>query len=324
MSPTVSVIIPTRGRPEQVVGAIHSVLAQQLAEPDTLEILVILDGPDETTARALQALLDPRIVTIELPTRRGHATARNAGIEASSGLWCAFLDDDDTWLPDKLCLQLSAARHAVAHGTVHPVVGCIVRARAQHAHMLWPARFPGPDEPIADYLYGRSGWRSIMSGYTLMQTSMILLPTPLAKRIPFRAGMRRHADPDWLLRLQAQPGVRFVFPPTDRPLAEWNLTSSGRVSSSGDYRYSIHWARRHAKELGPRAIAGFLTGPAAHIASQIPSASARRRAFVTLLREAVQEGEPAVWDLAALAVKYLGIQNWRGRTKPARRSGESV
>lgn len=318
MTPVVSVIIPTRCRPEQVVVAVRSVLAQRQIDPESIEVLVILDGPDLLTSQALRDVQDHRIRVIELPLRRGHAAARNAGIRASLGQWCAFLDDDDTWLPNKLNQQLIATRQAMDEGATHPVVGCIVRASTAGEEMLWPARLPNSDETIADYLYARTGWRSILSGHTLIQTSMILLHAALARRVPFRAGMRRHADPDWLMRLQHEPGVRFVFPSIHLPLAEWNLSGTGRVSSTGDYRYSLLWARRHAKELGPRALAGFLTGPAAHVASQITESKMRRRAFAALLREAFEAGEPTLWDIAALTVKYLGLQNWRHRSKPSR------
>ena len=315
MIPTVSVIIPTRNRPGQLVAAVRSVLAQRLESPDTLEVIAVIDGPDNATVNALTGIADSRVRTIQLPTQRGHATARNAGIAKALGHWSAFLDDDDLWYPEKLTTQLMTARKALDQGIIHPIVGCIVCAKAHDAEMLWPVRVPLNSEPIAEYLYARSGWRSILSGHTLLQTSMILLQTDIARRVGFRGGMRRHADPDWFLRLQRIEGVRFLFPETSTPLADWNIAGSNRVSSSGDYRYSMLWARRHAKDLGPRAMAGFLTGPAAHIASHIPVSSYRRRAFAVLLRETVDTGDPSIWDFAAILVKYLRIQDWRKRLR---------
>ena len=38
----------------------------------------------------------------------GWLRARNRGIEAASGTWIAFVDDDDLWAPDKLAAQLAA------------------------------------------------------------------------------------------------------------------------------------------------------------------------------------------------------------------------
>ncbi len=316
MMPTVSVIIPTRGRPKQVCEAVASALDQRMPEGESVEVVVVQDGTDPETTEALNAFQSERLRVLLLPRQRGHATARNEGIRQAHGQWCAFLDDDDTWMPAKLAKQLEVAKQLVDDGVMHPVVGCVVLAVTEQREMQWPSRAPVLGEEIGSYLYTRRGWRSILSGHTLMQTSMVMLPTALAKSISFRGGMRRHADPDWFLRLQLAEGVRYVIPMEEGPLARWNLCGSHRVSASGDWRYSLVWARRHANELGPRAVAGFISGPAAHIASGIPGGPARRRAFRVLLREMYELGEPSFWDLMAFAVKYTRLQSWRACWKP--------
>ncbi|RNC81886.1 MAG: glycosyltransferase family 2 protein [Phycisphaera sp.] len=318
MTPTVSVIIPTRGRPKQVCEAVESVLNQQLPDRESVEVIVVQDGPDSETTEALSAIQSERLRIVSLPCRRGHATSRNVGIREAQGKWCAFLDDDDSWMPEKLAKQLEIARQLVDDGALYPVVGCVVLAVTEQLEMQWPSRGPWPGEEIGSYLYARRGWRSVLSGHTLLQTSMVMLPTALARNVSFRGGMRRHADPDWFLRLQGVEGVRFVIPMEAGPLARWNLGGIHRVSASGDWRYSLVWARRHARELGPRAVAGFLSGPAAHIASGMPGRSSRRRAFKVLLREMFDLGEPGFWDLLALVVKYTRMQNRRPRSRLGR------
>ena len=53
--PAVSVVVPTRGRPDLVVRAVGSVLRQTM--PD-LEVVVVVDGPDDATHASLAAIDD--------------------------------------------------------------------------------------------------------------------------------------------------------------------------------------------------------------------------------------------------------------------------
>ena len=83
-----SVIIPTRNRPQYVVQAVESVLAQQNV---SLEILIVDDGNI-----TLPAFTDGRI-KIQSNQQRGPVPARNLGVAAAQGNSMAFLDDDDWW-----------------------------------------------------------------------------------------------------------------------------------------------------------------------------------------------------------------------------------
>src|SRR5947209_1576391 len=105
----VSVVIPTRNRPEMLSAAIDSVLAQTFTD---YEIVVVINGPDNAaTPKTFEAAAGCRIVRIE---RAGIATALNAGIEAAQGEWIAFLDDDDLWEPKRLEAELDFADTAAA------------------------------------------------------------------------------------------------------------------------------------------------------------------------------------------------------------------
>lgn len=50
---------------------------------------------------------DPRLRVVRLPGRRGAAGARNAGLAEATADLVAFLDDDDTWAPDKVARQVA-------------------------------------------------------------------------------------------------------------------------------------------------------------------------------------------------------------------------
>ncbi|MEM8998414.1 MAG: glycosyltransferase, partial [Acidobacteriota bacterium] len=103
-APQVSAVIPAWNRPRRVLEAAASVLAQ--TRP-VLEVLVVDDGSTDGTAAALAGLRSPAVRVVSAP-HRGVSAARNVGIERARGQWLAFLDSDDTWLPEKLERQLAA------------------------------------------------------------------------------------------------------------------------------------------------------------------------------------------------------------------------
>lgn len=299
--PRVSVIIPTFNRPDRVVRALRSVLAQSMSD---LEAIVVVDGRDEASIAALGQLNDTRLI-VHVPDRHlGNAGARNAGVRLAGAGWTAFLDDDDLWLPRKLEVQLETAEPRLC---AWPLVACRMRVRTESAELTWPRRTPRTGEPIGDYLYRR---RSLLSGDGLVQTSMVLTRTELVRRVTFTEGLERHVDPDWLLRVAAEPGVELVFPDDPAPLAVWDIANDRpRVSRSPDWRYSLQWARDRRQLLSPRAYAGFLTGPV----SQSAARARQWRAFATILNEAARRGSLRPIDLVAHAANYIATDRMRSR-----------
>ncbi|MBT0770546.1 glycosyltransferase family 2 protein [Kineosporia sp. J2-2] len=98
----VSVVVPTRDRPELLARAVRAVLAQQYA--GAIECIVVFDQsdthiPDVPTGplRTLRVLRNTRTP--------GLAGSRNTGYLAASHPVVAACDDDDEWLPGKLVAQ---------------------------------------------------------------------------------------------------------------------------------------------------------------------------------------------------------------------------
>jgi glycosyltransferase involved in cell wall biosynthesis len=104
--PTISVVVPTRGRARFLHLALGSALRQREVD---LEIVLVDDGSPEEVHPRLRGLDDERIRVVSHEHPQGVSAARNTGISASQGEWVAFLDDDDLWSPEKLSQQLSAA-----------------------------------------------------------------------------------------------------------------------------------------------------------------------------------------------------------------------
>src|SRR5215475_11016084 len=108
--PDVSVVIPTLARPDLVARAVRSALAQTV---ENIEVIVVIDGPDDETPPALAAIGDARLRVVQLAERGGAPNARNSGVRAALAPWTALLDDDDEWLPNKLEIQLDLAKNAL-------------------------------------------------------------------------------------------------------------------------------------------------------------------------------------------------------------------
>ena len=220
-APDVSVVIPTRSRPELVTRAVRSALAQTV---DDIEVIVVIDGPDDETRTALAAVTDARLRVVELPEQGGAPNARNAGVREARAPWTALLDDDDEWLPDKLAVQLELADAATVPS---PIVACRLINRTPRAEFVMPRRLPAAGEPLSEYLTLRRG---LFHGDGFIQTSTILAPTDLLRRVPFTVGLRRQQELDWTLRALSHDGVDLVI--AAEPLVVWHRTRTGRASAS--------------------------------------------------------------------------------------------
>ncbi|MFN8075523.1 MAG: glycosyltransferase [Kineosporiaceae bacterium] len=99
-SPLVSVVTAVRNRPHQVLHAIASVVAQTMPH---WELIVVDDGSSDATPDVVAeiAAREPRVRLLRRPAS-GVSAARNAGAEVARGRYVAWLDSDNTWLPDYL------------------------------------------------------------------------------------------------------------------------------------------------------------------------------------------------------------------------------
>ena len=118
-SPLVSVIVPAYDVTEFIGEALDSVLAQTFRD---YEIIVVNDGSPDTAAleRALAPYMS-RIVYIK-QENRGVSGARNTAIKAARGSLLAFLDADDTWLPNYLEVQVARIQADPSIDVLYPNV----------------------------------------------------------------------------------------------------------------------------------------------------------------------------------------------------------
>lgn len=99
MEPKVTVVIPAYNAARYLPAAINSVLAQTLND---WELIIVNDGSKDDTAAVVKSYLtDIRIKLID-QQNKGVSAARNAGIKAAAGKFIAFLDADDSFMPENL------------------------------------------------------------------------------------------------------------------------------------------------------------------------------------------------------------------------------
>jgi len=94
--PPISVVVRTMDRPELLAEALTSLAAGSYRN---VQVVLVNDGGETPQVRDDYPF---DVVSVELPENLGRAAAANAGIEAATGDYVAFLDDDDLAEPEHL------------------------------------------------------------------------------------------------------------------------------------------------------------------------------------------------------------------------------
>ena len=100
--PKISVIMPAFNSKTYIRESIESVLAQRFTD---FELIVVDDGSTDNTGEIVQSYPDDRIKLIR-QENQGVSVARNTGLDAAQGEFITFLDSDDLYFPDFLCVLL--------------------------------------------------------------------------------------------------------------------------------------------------------------------------------------------------------------------------
>jgi glycosyltransferase involved in cell wall biosynthesis len=194
-----SVVVPTRNRPDHAIQCVISILTNQ-----SLVDLIVVDQSDGAeTEKSLAAVSDPRLRYLRTDTR-GVTSARNIGIEASDSDLVAFTDDDCRVPPDwtDRILAVFAADPAAV----------LVCGRVQVPAELWNQGFTESFEPQQrDWLgsyppFGRD-W-GITANMTVRREAIVRLgcfDPFLGAGSPLRSG----GEPDLIFRV-LKAGMKVV------------------------------------------------------------------------------------------------------------------
>jgi glycosyltransferase involved in cell wall biosynthesis len=298
LPPFVSVVIPTLRRPKLLLRALESVFAQTYQQ---FEVIVVVDGPDDDSVAALRSVHDPRLQFFVNERSLTAAGARNFGVSQSKGVWIAFLDDDDEWLPSKLERQMALTQ---SPGPV--LVTCLSKIITPLASYIWPREIFDNSRPLDDYLFDR---QSVFAGSGFIQTSSYLIPRALCQKLPFGVDTP-HDDWDFLLRLSKEFGVRIEMVP-EVLVKVYFEEQRPSLSRTGSWAASLAWLDSIRPLLTRRAYSGFCLGVVGPRAANEGAYSA----FFPLLLKAFRHGTPRLWHVLAFLAFWIVPQNLRRRLR---------
>lgn len=286
--PLVSILIRTIGRASFLREALESCANQTYRN---IEVVVIEDGP-ESSREVVDSFRDRlRIGYRATGTRTGRARAGNLALQAASGEYLNFLDDDDVFFADHVEVLLDAVREARVAGAyalaweTHTSLADALSGRYQEVmHVtrhnqrfdritLWHHNFlPIQAVLFSRRLYERHGgfaedmdqledW-NLWTRYTL-EDDFILVPKTTSKyRVPAEAhaaaGRQAMLDRAYADALERQRNMRMTLSP--RELAEmadrYARSESVVMVTRGDLRRFVGAHRLAARMAAYRPFAG--------------------------------------------------------------------
>lgn len=114
--PRVTVVIPTYNSEAYLAETLASVGAQTLQD---IEVVLVDDGSRDNTKLVAERFAGSMDLRILSQANAGPSAARNNGIRAARGRYCAFVDADDLMHPERLATQAGLLDAEPALGLVH-------------------------------------------------------------------------------------------------------------------------------------------------------------------------------------------------------------
>ncbi len=236
-APRVSVVVPTRDRPDRLAACLAA-LERQTAPG--LEVVVVDDGSRDAAAVAAAVAAAPRARLVR-GGGRGPAAARNAGVRAARAPVVCFTDDDCEPVPGwaaALAARLAAGGDAAAGPTRNgrPASALAAAAQAVATHLAEATTDP-------------EGRMRFAPTSNLACRAEVCAAVPFDESYPLAAG----EDRDWCARLLAS-GATLVFEPAALVRHHQDLTPVGFWRQQVRYgRGAFRFRAGHGTLLRPEA-----------------------------------------------------------------------
>ena len=241
-TPLVSIVLPTFGRLHYLRLTIESIQRQTFS---AWELLIADDGSDSQTREYLHSLASESHVRVIWLQHTGvPAVVRNAALREARGVYVAFADSDDLWMPQKLARQIQ---------TLQDRPGC------QWSYTGF-AQIDGSGQALMNAPHGQwhpcEGWifePLVVGPFLPIRTPCVLATRELITRCGgFDEAIRSGEDVDLWLRLAQESEVAVV----DEPLVQvrrheenysrdWEAAYAGRDYSLAKlHNRADDWRRR--------------------------------------------------------------------------------
>jgi len=231
--PRITVGVTSYNAEHSIERALRSALDQ--AWPN-LEVVVVDDASNDGTWSLIQQIADndQRVRAICHEINQGAAAARNSILEAASGEFIAFFDDDDVSKSNRLELQYE---HIVAYeqSSGSHLIACYASGERIYPNgYVMPLRAVGADGPaptgsaMADYLLFHKRDLNLFYGAGTPTCSLMSRASLFRDLGGFDTAMRRQEDVDFAIRLSLKGG-HFIGVP--EPVLSQYATSGSEKSA---------------------------------------------------------------------------------------------
>ena len=253
--PLVSVILPTRGRPDLVRAAIAAIVGQTY--PGPVECLVVHDQEPPDPALASLGSGEHQVRVLANHRTPGLAGARNSGLAEATGSFIATCDDDDIWHPAKLQAQITR----LLDQPDLLVVGTGIRLMLPDGRIIsWPARA----ERISQRLLVRNRVKELHSSTLAMRRDVYAKAGLYDEKTPHGYA----EDYDWILRVARVGRIGAVVSPLAdirKDSGSWWPGDAAVTAAGLEYLLARHpeiaaSPRGHARLLGQIAFSRSLLG----------------------------------------------------------------
>ena len=254
-APLVTVVIPTRGRPDLLRETLATITAQDYVGP--MEIFVVHDREEVDPTLAGLSVPGREIVSMVNTRTGGLCGARNTGVLASHGAFVASCDDDDLWYPTKVRLQVE---RLLADPDLLAVGAGIRLLMGDRGNVDWPAR----EAIVSHERLLENRVKELHSSTLMMRRSAFDAAGLYDEELPHGYG----EDYDWLLRASrvgSVGAVQEIQADIRKDVPSWFRDRALNTATALEYLLDKHpdlreRRRGHARILGQIAYARAAAG----------------------------------------------------------------